>query len=361
MRINPFGGHQLGFLTTNDCTADCPHCMMGCKPGNTDYLTFDQIRKVIDDYRKHAELSVVIFTGGEPTLLDKDLLRAISYCSSNGIVSRIVTNAHWADTPKAAERVLKVLYDYGLEEINFSMDDFHAPYIPIENVRNAWRAAHGMGFKAVVVANACGEKSVITPEYICDYFGETVRSVIDSERNRPGYNPGVPAADGTIYLISQILLHKTGRAKECFSEEDFRKDTKKFHHRTRCAGVVSGPNVTSNYHAGACCGVDCRDNPYLDLGDLNKEEIGDILIRAADNLVLNAIHSMGPYSLSRFIVAHEPSIVFEEGDNMCSFCERITTDPKCIEVLESNTAELAALVLACEKMPNLYIGDLEDE
>lgn len=349
MRLIPYGARQLGFLTTNDCTADCPHCMLNCSPGKTEYLDFDKIKRVVDAYRERAELVVVIFTGGEPTLLKGDLLHAINYCAHLGIVTRIVTNAWWASDEAAASRMLSALRMAGLEEINFSMDDFHAPYVPIEYVRNAWKAAHGKGFGSVVIANAFHNESRITPDFIMKYFGERI-CVVEEDDRVCGKQIDIPASDdGTRYMISTIRLHRTGRAAESFDKDKFHEEEIGKTLRSRCSCMVESPNVTSNYHLGACCGVDCRDNAFLDLGDLSEEDLDTILRRAADNVVLNALHTLGPARVAAFICAYDPAISFEACANMCSICEKLTKDPRCVEILNTHTAELAALVLSAEK------------
>lgn len=128
---------MLTFITTYKCGAVCDHCLMSCTPNNSDRLTLPQMRQFIDSFAEACVgSSVVVFTGGECTLLGDDLLEAIAYANSLGLFTRIVTNAWWAKSERDAETFLNELKSCGLDEINISCDDFHAEYIPLENVRN---------------------------------------------------------------------------------------------------------------------------------------------------------------------------------------------------------------------------------
>src|SRR5262249_44968158 len=133
--------HTVTILTTDKCTARCRHCCMNSSPERSNKLSYAQIEHVLSQLFANYRMKVVVFAGGEPTLLGDDLLAAITYCKKNGIVSRIVTNAYWADTPEDALAKCKELRAAGLDELNISMDDYHEPYVPFANVKRAWEAA----------------------------------------------------------------------------------------------------------------------------------------------------------------------------------------------------------------------------
>lgn len=79
----------------------------------------------------------VVLTGGEVTLLRKDLLDAISLLTELGLGSRIVTNGHWARTENDAARWIHDLVSAGLNELNLSTGDEHLEWVPIESVARA--------------------------------------------------------------------------------------------------------------------------------------------------------------------------------------------------------------------------------
>src|SRR5690348_8930809 len=132
---------QLTILPTSQCTARCAHCSMNSGPERRgERLTFDQMRKAIDELHSNSPLLVVIFAGGEPLLLGEHLLNAVAHADSLGILTRVVTNAYWATSKDVARRVLNQLREAGLQELNISCDDYHLPYIPFERVETAWKA-----------------------------------------------------------------------------------------------------------------------------------------------------------------------------------------------------------------------------
>ena len=88
----------------------------------------------------------------------------------------------------------------------------------------------------------------------------------------------------------------------------------------------------------------------MELGSLSEESAVDILQRAADSVLLNAIHHMGPLWLCRFVSAVEPSITFRGNfHSVCEVCEALTTNHAAISVLREHYAEIAEQIMACEE------------
>ena len=48
-------------------------------------------------------IKVVVFTGGECTLLKDDLISAICFCTNLGLKTRIVSNGHWGKSLETAQ------------------------------------------------------------------------------------------------------------------------------------------------------------------------------------------------------------------------------------------------------------------
>ena len=348
MSIKAFAARQLTIIPTDNCTARCPHCVMCCTPGQKQSLTFEQMRSAIDEFHSAAPLALVVFTGGEPTLLLEDLLKAIRYAAGLGILTRLVTNCHWASSGQKAQEMLKQLRAAGLGELNFSLDDYHAPYVPVENVIRAWKASKGMGFSAVVIANSHGEHDRYVPETIEELLGEKVIIRRQKDRYKPHNDPR--AADGTLYIIAEAFLQNTGRASDAVEQDNFISYETQDSLLTGCRWVGGQPAVSFDNHLWACCGICCEENELLELGSLTEESAVDILQRAADSVLLNAIHHMGPLWLCRFVSAVDPSITF--GGNfhsVCEVCEALTTNHAAIAVLREHYAEIAEQIMACEE------------
>ena len=84
---------MLTFITTYKCGAVCDHCLMSCTPNNSDRLTLPQMRQFIDSFAEVCVGSgVVVFTGGECTLLGDDRREAIADADALFLLTRILTN-----------------------------------------------------------------------------------------------------------------------------------------------------------------------------------------------------------------------------------------------------------------------------
>lgn len=333
---------QLTVLTANQCTAACGHCSMNSSPQRKERLRYPEIRKVVDDLLGAGELAMVIFAGGEPTLLKQELLDAIAYCSAAGIKTRLVTNASWAITRRAAERMIDSFREAGLDEINYSADDYHLPFIPFRHVVHAWHASKGKGFDSVVIANCYGPRSTLTSDFIQQQLGETLPVYWD-EDGKHAPMPG-PSADGTRYLISNARLQRLGRGRTIAdSELVFPAAQKQLN--LPCPWAVTSAALSAQGHLLACCGTEAHANEFLDLGDALAEPAGALVERTRENLVVRAIGQFGPLFLMNFVklLSDEP-IFAERYSSVCEVCEAVVHTARARELLNAHLHELTPLL-----------------
>jgi pyruvate-formate lyase-activating enzyme len=146
----------LAFVLTYKCNFLCDHCSVSAGPERREVLAADYLRQVIEQAYFLPSIRVVVFTGGEPTLHPELLLEGIKLAREKGFVTRLVTNAWWAETPEKARDFLQNLRAGGLNELNVSYDDFHLPYLEAfggePNVVNAVRAATELGMTVLTGA-----------------------------------------------------------------------------------------------------------------------------------------------------------------------------------------------------------------
>ena len=330
--------YQLTVLTTSQCTAECGHCSVNSAPRRRDRVTFDDIRKVIDQLHSVSPLKVVIFAGGEPTLLGDHLLDSIAYADSLGIITRVVTNAYWASSPAAARAKVRSLREAGLAEINISADDYHLPFIPFENVEHAWRACKRIGFLSVIIANCRGPGSRVTPDFIRGRLGEDIREIYDDTGWRQRL--GGPAGDGTVYGISNAYLQYLGRAHSRLdASEVFPEDESSFDRG--CPWAVKSAAISPKNHLIACCGFEVEHNEVLDFGDAREHAANDLLLHANNDVLVQAVARLGPIYLRSFIKTMDPTITFRDRyGSMCSLCEDIMTRPSAVTCLRDHAREL---------------------
>jgi len=293
-------------------------------------------------------LSLVCFSGGEPTLLGEDLLDAIAYVDGQGILSRIVTNAHWASTPENADAYVRKLLESGLNELNVSTDDYHLPYVPFSYVENAWNAAKGQGFGAVVIANANGPESKITPNYIMEQFGDMPlrydKLMGTSTQGR------TPSADGTVYLLSNPWVHRVGRASDNNLESNMHFPEDQDHLASCCRMALVNPALSPNNHLLTCCGLEGEGNEILDIGDMGSEDIETIYARANDNVLINAIIKLGPLAIKKYLALKAPELQFPDSyASMCEICQSIVKNPQAVSVLKQNYFDLTKYIVQVEE------------
>jgi Radical SAM superfamily len=345
MRVmRPF---QLTILPTSQCTARCGHCSMNSGPERRgERLTFSQMRKAVDELHARSKLRVVIFAGGEPTLLGDALLDAIAHCDSLGIITRIVTNAYWAKTEVRARSVLNELREAGLAELNISCDDYHLPYIPFACVENAWKASKGQGFWAVIIANCFGPGSTITPDYIRQKLGENLPLRFDDD----GFQTplGTPSADGTYYGLSNAQVQLLGRAtKEVDPSVLVYRGEGEDRLAGGCRWALRSAALSPNNHLLACCGSEVEQNEVLDFGSVDKHDAGDLAEAADEQVLLNAVALLGPKFLKDFIRERAPEIEWRPRyATVCEICEHVMKRPEPLAVLREWLWELAAHVWA---------------
>lgn len=346
---------MVTILTTSNCSAKCAHCLVSSGPDRQEALDRDQIMAFIDDAHRADPLSVVVFAGGEPTSLGEDLLDAIAHANGLGIGTRIVTNASWASDAAAAAAMVRRLREAGLDEINFSADDFHLPWIPVENVVTAWRACKAVGFASVVIALCSGPRSKITPAVMMAKLGEVVALTYDDDGNCTAMP--APAADGTRYLIANNNVYRIGRGRRLrddyctFPESQSELDRP-------CPWAVQSAAVSPNGHFVACCGIEAEDNEVLDFGSITDDHVVDLVgIAVADPLVA-AISVLGPKYLMDKAVSLDPSLNFRPRyAAICEICEDVTTNEQAVSVLREHANEIVANVTAARFLRALPDGN----
>jgi len=95
-------------------------------------------------------LRLVVFSGGEATILKQDLYDAIAHCTGLGLLNRIVSNASSGKTPNTAARTAKALADAGLGELNISTGKDHQEWVSTQSVIQAAKAAVERGIFTMI-------------------------------------------------------------------------------------------------------------------------------------------------------------------------------------------------------------------
>lgn len=120
---------------TQRCNAKCAHCCFGCLPDSENYLTDDEIEKVVKYAESHEDVKVVSITGGEALLRKSKVLEITKRLSSVGKDVTLISNGFWATNDRTTRRIFSELSEAGLNYLTVSFDDYHAKYIPVDNIK----------------------------------------------------------------------------------------------------------------------------------------------------------------------------------------------------------------------------------
>jgi hypothetical protein len=264
-----------------------------------------------------------------------------------------VTNASWATDPQSARAMITQLREAGLDEVNVSADDFHLPFIPLDNVVHAWWACKGMGFRSVVIALSSGPGSKLGPREMMDALGEEVPITYDDDGNL--LTGPEPSADGTAYLIANNNVYRIGRGRKLRETHvSFPRSPK--HLDRPCPWAIRSAALSPKNHLVACCGIEAEHNEVLDFGSADEASIEELVGRANDDPVMMGIAELGPYHMMERAKKIDPDLGFRPRyAAICEICEDVTTNPRAVAALRSDATGLEAEIAAARLMRSLDV------
>jgi hypothetical protein len=153
-----------GLMLTYKCSAACRHCMYACSPKwKADWITEEDLERGLAQLAGKIQPSPwgaqaiglnhgLHFTGGEPFLNLKLLVRAVEMAEELGIPSTFVeTNCSWCGTDETTREKLERLKEAGLKGIMISVNPFYAEYVPFERTERCIRISQDVFGRNVMV------------------------------------------------------------------------------------------------------------------------------------------------------------------------------------------------------------------
>ena len=340
---------------TSVCTAACRHCCMESGPDRTEQLTAEQLTTILlEIFQELPQLEVIVFSGGESTLLGETQLDAIRLCKEHGVMTRLVTNAYWARSLEQARTTLRELRDAGLDEVNFSTDDYHLPFISLQKVRYAFEAAMEMDFQSVVIASCYGPETWLTPNLLDLEFKSGPQGMRRRFQENGVPNELSPQPGETFVLLSNNPVSRIGRGRyRMQSSETTQAPIPLYQARPRgCWHALRRTSISSSGRYLACCGFNTEHNPILDYGVLGQEPLAVLLDRADDDLVSNMIALLGPPVIKEMLERWYPDEVDFPRDtytSICEVCEDLTGIEQNRRALYAHQDDFARTVVAARR------------
>ena len=127
---------HIGLLIGRKCTAACEICCFSSNMDCTEKLDPDVVKRYIYSAKELPFIKSMGFSGGEAFLYYDDLIEYIKCVKAIGKNATVTTNGFWASDGDSAREKLLELKAAGLDLLGVSYDEFHAKYIPAQNIIN---------------------------------------------------------------------------------------------------------------------------------------------------------------------------------------------------------------------------------
>ncbi|GMA19115.1 radical SAM protein [Arsenicicoccus piscis] len=320
---------EFALMLSRRCNLTCRHCGIESSPRVRDRMALEDAERFIVEAAALPDFGKVTFTGGEPTLIRRDLLVLLDLTRRLGLQSRIVTNGGWARTRDKGLSFLGALKAAGLGEVNFSADRFHLEFAPAQTLRNALDCAAELGYPRIVSFVSNGDQDPLAE--FAQLYGVERDRLLDLREVTRQRLPLHHLQDDYIFVYYGALI---GLGRAATHPEDLRWYPADFFPPGKvCGEVVNKPVLYPDGSFQACC---CAG------GKISAFTVGN----AFDTSVAELYDAMAARSHFRFITTHGPRKLYDimraatperalpqDYTSICEMCVR-ATDGVAAEVVD---------------------------
>lgn len=188
---------------TYGCTAACAHCRFWCERAPGTVIEETLALRAVRELNAALGLDLVVLMGGEPGMSLDLTQRLTDAIAGQGIGVRIETNAFWATDLDAARSWLAPFVRRNAE-IMLSLDAFHEPFVPPENVAHALHAAADLGGHCVVEMAYLERPGADNP------YDRRSDALLAMVRGKLNGQPVVPNYQGTVFFNGRASAMLSG-------------------------------------------------------------------------------------------------------------------------------------------------------
>ncbi len=319
----------LCIMPTYTCPASCHNCGTLSNPNVKLNISLETIVSAINQ-AKELGFTSIVFSGGEATLRFKDLCQAIAYAKSLDLPTRLVTNAHWATSTEKANKILDILLNVGLNEINYSTGDEHAKYIPIQRIITAIITTIKKEMNAYLMIEMREDNRIIENTIL---ESNEIKMLSEEERKKLKINlsPWMP--------LHHNKVEKYKKSSYCNGQN--------IHNRKGCDSILSTYTVQADGKIGACCGIGMRLIPELHVGIIDESRFLHNAIKIAEEDFLKLwIYHWGPEKIIAWVSQKEPSIKWENMySHKCQACLRLYKDDSIMVIIQKYYHEILSEII----------------
>ena len=161
---------KLSVFYTNDCNILCEHCFLG-RITEKHFMRNELLKNVLSQAIE-CDIDVISFTGGEPLLYWDNISKELNVGLLNNIKLTISTNGFWARNEDSTKKMIEKLKSKNIKQIELSYDEYHAKFIPIENIYNIIDIAKIYNIVVKIIMSVSNEFSYLVLyskllKYIC--------------------------------------------------------------------------------------------------------------------------------------------------------------------------------------------------
>lgn len=311
------------FSVTEKCNIECNFCALGCSPKAKGNLSACRMKEIIDESLQLFKIENIVFTGGEPLLYEKEVIKAISYARKKGIKTRIVTNGFWATTSVKAEKLLLELVKEGLSEINISVDDFHQEYIPLSNVKNAIEVSLKLNLPIHLAHKTYPESKSNKATYE-SLINKEIKD-IEGLNNQEIKEAGITFSSGITVPI--------GRYADKVTLDNW-KMYQPVNYKNNCDALLDSININADETLSPCCGLFDKSISMFRYAKISQGNLEEILNKASKNVIYNWLAIKGPYELRNLLKALNPELTFSEDYYQnCQICDEIFSNAEAVKTI----------------------------
>lgn len=303
---------QLVLMVTRRCNMTCAHCSVESAPGISgepeEMELFSAVRTA-----GAAGMKSIQFTGGEPMLRMRLVLRLMREAKKLGMVSAMTTNGFWGRTPPGAHRMMRAMQKVGLTALTISYDRYHAEFQGHAPTLHIARAAEEIGMLVNI---------------------NMTRTADDQDLG----NLAAPFESLKSARLRFYDVQPVGRARD-FPTSILRGSTEGFCSACERATLTDDGRVT------ACNGPSYfqKSGSPLIVGSLREMPLAELLRKHGSDPILETIRTHGPSRLREELrsVPGFENFFRPHYSGLCDLCLHINSDAKAVAALRARLDESA--------------------
>lgn len=328
---------SVTILPTYQCSAACTNCCFESNPNIKHRMSFEEIVDLIDQIKRDLPLvKLIVFSGGECTLLKRDLVKALKYANNFGFLTRIVSNGHWGKTSLMADSMAHSLKEAGLNELNLSTGDEHAEYVPPDSVINAACASVKIGIRTLITIEGTKVSQLNKTSF---YENTKFASLLsDTKYSR------------LLHIITNVWMPFDNQSS--FEPLDVEKKG--------CENIFNNLAINPYGTVYSCCGLTMEFIDGLVIGKLNEQNVSTIYNEQYHDLLKLWIWLDGPEAIIRSVL---PGSTKDFGSHACETCWHLHNESeiksKIIEAVKLEAEDIYFRAMAKAKQQKMEVINAE--